>query len=528
MKSSICGGPRSSLGLVTAALLAVLGAVPEVQAARILPSNFSDQLVVGGLLDPVGIAFLPDGRLLVAERTGRLRFVVEGKLGAVDPIAEPESVLVTGSERGILGVAVDPGWPARPYLYIAANHVDASLRVIRYRASGDLSNSTSVSLFIAPESRFVVLRVPHLTPGRNGGTLRFGSDGMLYVSVGDDGSSCAAQDTVQLQGAIARLNVSGLPDGPGGPPPFADLDPGDNPWSSHSQPAARLVWALGLGNAYRFQVDPVSGAVLVGDRGSGQTDEVDWVYSAGANLGWPYFEGSSFVEAACVEGPPLAPWGPVYTYPLGGADGASGVVTADVYRLPGCGSCGFPVSYDGSIFLADVGAGFLRRLTFNGSIWTVATPVAGQPSSTDWGRGFVKVTDYLVGPDGALWFCYSGTGAFDGEVRRILYSPPNVSVGEMGHSLEIAFAPPAPSPSRGGRVRFSCRVAREATLQLSLLDSQGRRVRVLAEPSRVAPGAHEWVWDGRAEDGSEVRPGIYRARLVVDGRVLERHLPVLR
>lgn len=516
---------RLGIGASVAALLVTAGVLPAA-AQRQLPARFSDQLVVGNLLVPVGLAFLPDGRLLVAERTGRLRFVVEGKLGVVDPLVEPESLFTSHPEAGILGVAVDPGWPTRPYLYICANYVDATLRVVRYRAEGDLSSGTSVNLSIVPGSRYVVLRIPDVAPGRNGGTLRFGPDGTLHLSVGDDGNACSARDTTSLHGALLRLQVGGLPDGPGGAMGLEDLDPGDNPWGDHPLAAARLVRFLGFGNPFRFQIDPVTGDVVVGDRGQGQYEELDVLNGGGADLGWPYWEGPLWVGTSCPSGAPPAPAAPAYSYPVGGADGASAIVAGGIYRLPGCSGCGYPAAYDGSLFLADAGAGFMRRLTFNGSAWVLATPVSGQPSASDWARGFQGVTDYVVGPDGSIWFCHPGTGAFDGEVRRILYTPPSAAVVDVA-AAEVTFAPPAPSPSRGGPVRFSFRLDREAMVELALFDPQGRRVRQLQAPALVAAGEHALVWDGAAERGARVSAGLYIARLVVDGRATERRIPVL-
>src|SRR4029077_12540145 len=87
---------------------------------------------------------------------------------------------------------------------------------------------------------------PHLEPLHNGGTLRFGPDGMLYVSIGDDANACAAQDTSSLKGVLLRMDVSHLPAGGGGPPDRALLVPPDNPYATSSNVDRRLVWAMGL------------------------------------------------------------------------------------------------------------------------------------------------------------------------------------------------------------------------------------------------------------------------------------------
>ena len=113
----------------------------------------TDQFIADGLDRPVGMAFLPDGRLIVIENdTGRVRLLVDGKFGAVDPIGTVDSLSWIGSEEGLMGVAADPQWPARPYLYFHYAGVDSSLHVTRYAVSGDLDDPTSGFLIMDPDS----------------------------------------------------------------------------------------------------------------------------------------------------------------------------------------------------------------------------------------------------------------------------------------------------------------------------------------------------------------------------------------
>jgi len=107
------------------------------------PAGFADSLVVGALDYPIGLAFLPDGRLVfVEQKTTRIRMVRNGALSATDPIVTLPDINTDGSERGLLGIAVDPQWPARPFVYVHANHLpQGTIRISRYQVTGDLTNT---------------------------------------------------------------------------------------------------------------------------------------------------------------------------------------------------------------------------------------------------------------------------------------------------------------------------------------------------------------------------------------------------
>src|SRR5256885_4373918 len=93
-------------------------------AATLLPPGFVGDQIVAGLDEPNSMAFLPDGRILVTEqRSGRVRLVVGGHVAVTDPALVVDSLNAGGNERGLQGLAVDPGWPARPYLYLFYTHV---------------------------------------------------------------------------------------------------------------------------------------------------------------------------------------------------------------------------------------------------------------------------------------------------------------------------------------------------------------------------------------------------------------------
>src|SRR5262249_9156141 len=145
----------------------------------------------------------------------------QGALSLIGTVPE----LSTGYSKGLLAVAVDPAFPARPFAYFWLNHAPtATQRVVRFTLSGALASASSASLSIG--SPYVVLAdVGDQRPLHNGGALRFGPDGLLYLSAGDDASCCDAQNVAIPRGKILRMDVSTLPAGAGGPPPRSALLP---------------------------------------------------------------------------------------------------------------------------------------------------------------------------------------------------------------------------------------------------------------------------------------------------------------
>jgi glucose/arabinose dehydrogenase len=440
--------PLSCIVLVA---VAMLGLAAPGRAGFALPEHFADDSICTGLDQPTGMALLPDGRLLVVEKaTARVRLFVKGHFASPDPLLTVPEVEWQILEQGLLGIAVDPGWPARPYLYVHYTHSASSfIKISRFTVQGDLGFNASGDLWIDPDSRYDVLAdIPDNTPFHNGGTLRFGPDGMLYDSIGDDYGFCPAQDLTVLSGKILRLDVSGLPEGGGGPPPKSLITPADNPFVSHPNENARLVCQYGLRNPFRFSIDPLTGDMVIGDVGEDTREEVDVVSGFGNNMQWPIYEGDVPGTHTCADVDSSSWIPPVFTYDH--EDGRA-VIGGVIYRAPPGATIPFPPEYEGDVFFSDTYSGWMRRLKHTGNVWALE-PAPGQPEPTDWGLyangGQSAATDWLVAPDGSLYYCR----IYPGEIRRIWYTDPNAEFlsvrGSGGPRLD--FRAPYPSPSRGG------------------------------------------------------------------------------
>lgn len=514
-------------GLLACALPLPLAA--PASASPSLPAGFADATVASGLDLPTGFAFLPDGRLLVVEQKTAQIELVDPADGSVSTVGTVDDIRIDGLERGLLGIAVDPGWPARPYVYVHGNDGSTPfVRVSRYTLDGVRTGRGALALDLA--SRYdVIADVPDDNPNHNGGTVRFGPDGMLYAGFGEDEARCMAQDTVSLHGVILRLDVRRIPDGAGGPAPKGLIAAAGNPFAAHPDSNARLVWAFGLRNPFRFHIDPVTGHLFVGDVGEARWEEVDEVPDGGHDFGWPVREGPEpFQDYACTPGqgdPQEYPGDPpIYSYFRPTVTAV--VIDVGPYRRPAGASHPFPASYEGDEFLCDYYQGFVRRLTRSSSDWSIAPPDSGQNDPDNWATGVFHASDWLVGPDGCMWWCQQTDDAMDnvsGAIHRII--PPathdTLPVLEPG---SIALDPPMPTPSRGqAALRYV--TPEGARARLLVFDTFGRRVRSLPAES----GAQTVVWDGTADNGRRLPAGLYVVRLEIDGRVAaERRLMLLR
>jgi hypothetical protein len=305
------------------------------------------------------------------------------------------------------------------------------------------------------------------------------------------------------------------------------LAPVDNPFATSPIIDRRLVWTMGFRNPFRFHIDPTNGIAYVADVGLTTYEEIDRVATPAKDFGWPYYEGP-MVYATCggiPASPGLEP--PIYSYFRGGNTAA--VIGAGVYRGSACTTCNFPSSYNGDYFFSDFYLGFLRRLRFSSGSWSIAPPVPGQPNATDWGTGFEEIADFLNGPDGALWYCrmaseyQPGTG----EIGRIYYATVALGVDGEGTAASVVFAPPYPSPAHD-MVHFAYDLPAVATVDISVFDVAGRMVRSLLPATRQSVGRHHLAWDGRSASGTSVAPGVYLARLRVDGKAITRRVVLSR
>ena len=180
----------------------------------------------------------------------------------------------TAGERGLLGITFDPGFVTnqRLYVYYTDPGSPAHNRVSRFIASGDTA---------VPGSEAIILELNNLSSAtnHNGGAIHFGLDGKLYVAVGENANAANSQTLANLLGKMLRINADGI--NSRGQPFLQYVASGVN----------RAIWTLGLRNPFTFAIQPGTGRMFINDVGEGTWEEInDGV--AGANYGWPNYEGA--------------------------------------------------------------------------------------------------------------------------------------------------------------------------------------------------------------------------------------------
>ncbi len=506
-------------------LAATLTLSPHPATAVMIPDGFVDELVAGELDAPVNFDFMPDGRILVVEQqTARIRVVVPGAALQPPAMGTVGDVRILSVEDGLLGIAIDPRWPLKPYVYV--HHVSAAtpnIKVARFNVSGDLDFTGDGSLTLDSLSRRdVLVDLPNDQGLHNGGTIEFGPDDYLYVALGDDGVPCMAQDIHQLRGKILRLDVFGIPDGPGPVWPYALLAPADNPYRADADVRARLVWHRGLRNPWSFDFEPRTGVMAIADVGEASWEEVEIITGGGLNFGWPFFEGPDVFYPDCPSPDLTGLTAPAWAYDRFGPDAGFTVILGGIVFAADSVSRSFPPEYWGDVFLLDFVEGFLQRIESVDEDWQLAPEVAGQPAPHAWGSGFRFVPRMRFGRDGGLWYL-QGT-----DLRRIS------NLGTVAVGDEAAAVVPltldlgvAPNPS-AGLLHLTLRLGRDSAVDLAIHDVRGRVVRRIEAGTPLSAGAHRLAWDGRDSAGRSVAPGVYFVSLAAGGETATRRVLRIR
>lgn len=347
--------------------------------------------------------------LMLQEPASAARWYVVQKLGLVhvfdnQPDVSTRRVFIdvsaqisasAGDERGLLGMAFHPDWPADPRAYLsytASASGQLVSRVMEYA-------STDGGVSLSAGSGRVILQVDQPANNHNGGHIAFGPDGMLYIGLGDGGSGGDPWGSIgngqrlsTLLGKMLRIDVAGATGGtpyaiPAGNPfagnPVCNFDTGD---FTHQCPE---IYAYGLRNPWRWSFDRVSGELWAGDVGQGAWEEVDRIV-AGGNYGWRCREGAHSYNSDC--GPNASPIDPVAEY---GRTAGNSITGGHVYRgnaLP---------QLAGRYVFGDFGSG---------RIWHIArdtTPTLQVSAGLDTG---LSISSFGQGADGEIHVVdYGGT-----------------------------------------------------------------------------------------------------------------------
>ena len=360
-----------SLVLLMGLLPIFIGGKPASGATN-LPDGFEQSQVATGLTRPTAMEFAPDGRLFVAEKGGRLRVIdINGELQA-EPFVDISDHVSSRGERGLLGIAFHPdfGNPENAYVYVyytrkASGGTPAHNRVVRFKANENVAEGGEELIFRLDNLR----KRGQGSDNHNGGAIHFGTDDKLYVAVGDNKRDRTAQSMNTVLGKMLRINADGS-------------IPTDNPFYTSPEDKNDAIWAKGLRNPYTFAVQPVTGKIHINDVGEQRWEEIN-VGKAGANYGWPRYEGPRPEQDGHFTRP-------IFAYRHGSGPNTGCAITGGTFYNPGTIPTGFE-SYEDHYFFADLCSGWIRVLDAAGNVNPFAT-------------GINFPVDLKVSQDGSLYY----------------------------------------------------------------------------------------------------------------------------
>ena len=319
--------------------------------------------VVDGLEHPWGLAFLPDGRMLVTERPGRLRIVADGWL-VPEPVAGVPEVWADG-QGGLLDVALHPGFAENGLIYLSYaspdDDNDAATAVARGRLVGERLEDV--------EEIYVAL--PRDDGGRHFGSRLLFADGYLFVTAGERGEPDRAQDVGDPAGSVVRL----LDDG---------RVPEDNPFIGQADARPEL-YSIGHRNPQGMAREAATGRIYAVEHGPKGGDELNLI-EPGVNYGWPVItHGKSYMGFKIGEGThkegmaqPVHYWVPSIS--------PSGLMIYDADRFP---------AWQGSFFAGALSGELLVRLEVAGGKAVVEERMLEDLEE--------RIRDVRQGPDGLIY-----------------------------------------------------------------------------------------------------------------------------
>ncbi|CAZ88922.1 Soluble aldose sugar dehydrogenase YliI [Thiomonas arsenitoxydans] len=380
----------TALGACGGGAVLVWGETPASAASSPLPIDTQPAvkaaavIVVSGLSRTWALTFLPDGRMLVTERTGALRIVgLDGKAAA--PIVGVPAVDARG-QGGLLDVALDPAFAANRRVYLSYAEAGTGAEAGRNGtavARGVLSNDgTRLS-----DVQVIFRQTPKIdSTAHFGSRLVFAPDGTLFITLGDRFSQRdAVQDLSNTLGKVVRIH----PDG---------SVPKDNPFVGRAG-VREEIWSYGHRNVQGAALHPVTGELWTHEHGPQGGDEVN-ITRAGRNYGWPK------ISYGCEYGAPVGNCPPV-----GGATSAPGMEQPVTYWVPTsiapCGMAFYTASvfpqWRGNLFVGALAGQALWRLQLDGN-----KVVSREALLTDLGE---RIRDVRQGPDGAIYLISDGASA---------------------------------------------------------------------------------------------------------------------
>jgi aldose sugar dehydrogenase len=349
---------------VTIVATALAGSAPFVPA-QARGATIHAKKITGGLHEPVGFTFTPNGRIFYVEKSS-------GEIHLLNPDTDKHPLYYTvkhvlsDGERGTLGIALHPNYPEKPFVWVYATR----------NVNGNARNQILKLKRIGGHLKLlrVIWSVPSVGGYHNGGRILFGPDKMLYAFMGDGHDSANAQIISDNdQGKVLRMTGHGLV-------------PGDNPFPGE------LIYTRGNRNSFGFTFDPMTGSLWQTENGPQCNDEINLILP-GENYGWGPSENCNgpHPDDTNQDGP-----NPIQLPKLFFAD------TIGITGAAFCDGCHLNAASEGGLFFGDVTAGDIQRVdlnvarddTLNGTLTTILDDTGASLSLEVAPNGSIYYSDF--------------------------------------------------------------------------------------------------------------------------------------
>lgn len=240
-----------------------------------------------GFTRPLEITNAGDSRLFVVEQGGKIKILNADKTTNATDFLNISTLITNSGEQGLLGLAFHPNYATNGFFFI--NYINLAGNTVIAKYSVNSSNPNIAN----PASGTILLTITQPYTNHNGGTLKFGPDGYLYIGMGDGGDAGdpgnRAQNIDELLGKMLRIDVNS-----GNPYSI----PAGNPYVGIA--GSDEIWAIGLRNPWKFSFDKTLGNLWIADVGQGKIEEINSVASSqsGLNYGWRCYEGDNDYNTA--------------------------------------------------------------------------------------------------------------------------------------------------------------------------------------------------------------------------------------
>lgn len=434
---------------------------------------------------PVFLTHSGDGsnRIFVVEQSGKI-VVFE-----IDPNVESAEIFLdirdrvndSANEMGLLGLAFHPDFTQNGFLYVnytTGNFTQRRTVIARYSVRPDNPNQAD------PNSEFIILEVGQPFTNHNGGMIQFGSDGYLYIGMGDGGSGGDpfnnGQNRATLLGAILRIDVDNPTDGRNYGIPV------DNPFAGNNQGFREEIWAYGLRNPWRFSFDFETNQLWAADVGQDSWEEVDLI-EKGQNYGWRIMEGFHCFNPQNCSSAGLTL--PIVEY---GHNLGCSITGGYIYRGTQA------TELTGAYIYGDFCSGRIWLLRYgNGAVLADSLLIDTNLNISSFGIDENNEL-YIVDLNGSIY-------RFQGIASDV--SNENPEAPPAYFSLEQNF----PNPFNPVTT-ITYHVPRKAPVKLIIFNRLGQKIKTLVEGEHSA-GSFKVIWDGTNDQGVKVSSGVYFYKL---------------